>query len=260
MTRTGKPDLIRMLGAVAGVSPAAFSGFTDPLAAGRHLAGGASLTVTLPHPVLAAPDGIDDVSPPLPDDLPPPPGAEHLLGIEGVSMAADPDEADIALVLHLPGADAQVTAYTVQAMFSAGHRVALVDVSAAGEERADPALLPALAGTTVYISNLAAFDVDVRRALAAVFTPIRDGAAHRRYLAHTILYYWAWRGIVEHEVRGVFDAGIPDRWMLRATTQARSRLGAVMLKLRGRGLRYFVGEVGFDGGRVDGMWVTLTEG
>ncbi|MDZ4769970.1 MAG: hypothetical protein SGJ24_12655 [Chloroflexota bacterium] len=245
INRAGRPDLARLLRAIAAVPPQDELADTSQLV--RALSGGRPLSLMLPE--LIDPDRADAPHPAL-----------VYLGafgeIDGVSVADDADDADIALVLHLSGADPTVTALQVEAAITAGHRTALVDVSQ-GADRADPALLPALANTTVYIGNLAAYDVDINRAIAAVMTPIRDGTAHRRYLALTMVYYWAWRGIVESEVLAAFGESIPPHKMLRATTQARSRLGAELLKVRGRGLPYVIRTIGFDGGRVDGFWVDL---
>lgn len=251
MTMTGKPDLARLLSAIAGRrhDPAQ----TDALALAAALSGGRHLTVMLPQ--AGAAETAEDIHL-LDEPAPPHPGAGLLAAIPGISLAADPDEADIALALHLPGMAAADTAAAIQAAVSVGHRVALADVSGEGQQ-GDPALLPALANTALYISNLAAYDTDIARVVAAVNTPIRDGQAHRRYLAYTILYYWAWRGIVKREVRASFGEVIPERWLPRAITQARSRLGATMMKVRGRGLRFDMHALGFDAGRVDGFWVSL---
>lgn len=183
------------------------------------------------------------------------------LAIDGVQFVPDAEDADTVLVIHRD--DVARTAVEIETRTGLGQRVALVDLKFASEahdhaEKADPALIPALTHTTVYLSNLAAWDVDIRRALAVVMTPTRDGAAHRQLLALNMAYYWAWRGIVIDEVRRLFGDIIPNHGMLRAETQTRSRIGAHLIKLRGRGLRYFVENVRFEGGRVDDVRFDLT--
>jgi hypothetical protein len=237
MMRTGQPDLTRALAAIAGqpLPP----GTTDPLAAARLLGGGRALHVYTP--------GVrPDVQVNGTRDLP-----------EALAFVDDPDEADVALVVHTPGATAAATAALVENEITLGRRVALLDVSGGDGTHASPDLLMALTDSTVYVSNLAAYDVDLRRLTAAALTPLRNGTAHRRYLADTMLYSWAWGGIVEGEVRRAFGDVVPEGKMLRATTQAKSRLGAYLLRLRGRGLRYFIRTVGFHGQRVDGFWFDL---
>lgn len=231
--RTARPDLSRLIGQIAAAEPSREA--TDPLALARQLSGGRVLNVYAPG-----------ARPVLDDDL-----------NACVTLVDDPEDADVSLVLHTPGVAAETTAALAEEQITAGRRVVLVDASQPDGERADPELLLALASTTVYVSNLAAYDVDLRRAIAATLVPLRDGIAHRRYLAETMLFYWAWRGIVEFEVLRSFGDHVPDEKMLRATTQAKSRLGAYLLKLRARGLRYFIRQVGFEGGRVDGLWVDL---
>ncbi|MBK8022781.1 MAG: hypothetical protein IPK19_15440 [Chloroflexi bacterium] len=55
----------------------------------------------------------------------------------------------------------------------------------------------------------------------------------------------------------IADETIPPRWSLRAEIQARSRLGAYLLELRARGLRFVIDQVGFENSAVDGFWFTL---
>lgn len=174
-----------------------------------------------------------------------------------VVFVEDPDDSDVTLIVHAPDANARATAAEVENQIILGRRVVLVDSSQLAAQRADPDLLIALTNTSVYTSNLAAYDITLERALAVALTPLRDGSAHRRYLVETMLYSWAWRSIVEDEVRRTFGEVIPEKWMLRATTQARSRLGAYLMKLRGRGLRYFIRVAGFEDNRVDGFWFDL---
>ncbi|MBL8131016.1 MAG: hypothetical protein JNL42_04095 [Anaerolineae bacterium] len=236
-------------------------GTVDPLAAARFLSGGRPLRVLLPDPTFvvgaAAAAGAGAGHDEEVDPFGGAPSLDLLHGMVGeIETVEDPQDADLVLIVHLPGAQPALTAGAVELAAGAGHRVALVDLSRA-DGRADPALIPAINDTKVYFSNLVAFDVDLRRALAVALAPLRDGAAFRRYLVETALIVWAWRGIVEVEVRAAFGDGVPEQWTLRATTQARSRLGAHLLKVRGRGLRTFIDEVGFEGGTVDGFWFTL---
>ncbi len=58
----------------------------------------------------------------------------------------------------------------------------------------DPELVTALLGTTVYLGNLAAYDIDLERAIYTSMVPVRDGTAFRRFLTHHLLYWWAWPG------------------------------------------------------------------
>jgi len=88
-------------------------------------------------------------------------------------------------------------------------------------------------------------------------TPMRDGQIHRLLMTHQMAYYWAWRAIVIDEVRRLFGDTIAPEWVNRAQTQTRSRLGALLIKLRGRGLRFFVDRVEFNNRRVDEMRFTL---
>ncbi len=180
--------------------------------------------------------------------------------INGVRFVDNVDDADTVLVVHR--ADPTATAQQVEERAALGQRVALLDVSAAevsrwSAERADPDLLPALTNTIVYLTTIAAWEVDLERLLAAVMTPMRDGQMHRLLLAHQMAYYWAWRSIVIDEVRRLFGDEIASEWVNRAETQTRSRLGAYLIKLRGRGLRFFVDRVEFPARRVDAMRFSL---
>lgn len=182
--------------------------------------------------------------------------------IDGVRFVENADEADTVLVVHRR--DPSATAQQVEERAALGQRIALLDVSAAesnsarwSAERADPDLLPALTNTIVYLTTLAAWDVDLERLLAAVMTPMRDGQMHRLLMAHQMAYYWAWRSIVIDEVRRLFGDEIAPEWVSRAETQTRSRLGAYLIKLRGRGLRFFVDRVEFPNRRVEAMRFSL---
>ena len=183
------------------------------------------------------------------------------LEIPGVVFIANDEDADTVLVIHRD--NPQATAADIETRIGAGQRIALVDLSNAASsswsaDKADPDLIPALTNTIVYLSNLAAWDVDLMRALAVVMTPMRDGKAHRDLMALNMAYYWAWRGIVIDEVRRVFGDVIPDDGALRAETQTRSRIGAYLIKVRPRGLRYFVQDVRFEGGRVEDVRFRLS--
>mgnify|MGYP001427442044 CR=1 FL=1 len=180
--------------------------------------------------------------------------------IAGVRFVESADDADTVLVVHRGGAAA--TAHQIEERAGLGQRVALLDVSAAdanawSAEHADPDLLPALTNTIVYLTTLAAWEVDLERLLAAVMTPMRDGQIHRLLMARQMVYYWAWRGIVIDEVRRLFGDEIAPEWINRAAIQTRSRLGAYLIKLRGRGLRFFMDRVEFPNRRVDEMRFTL---
>lgn len=182
--------------------------------------------------------------------------------IPGVQFIDSADDADTVLIIHR--AHATATAKMIEERAALGQRIALLDVSAAdaranrwSAERADPDLIPAITNTIVYLTTLAAWDVDLDRVMAAVMTPMRDGQIHRLLMTHQMAYYWAWRAIVIDEVRRLFGDTIAPEWVNRAQTQTRSRLGAYLIKLRGRGLRFFVDRVEFPDRKVDQMRFTL---
>lgn len=132
-----------------------------------------------------------------------------------------------------------------------GQRIALLD------ESADPALLGALLDSVVYVGNLAALDTDLERTLAAVMVPLRDGAAFRRYLAHSALMQWVWEGIVREEVERRFGPVVDPRDLPLALDQTRSRLGAWLVRLGKRGLRYQMRRFGFHHNQLDHFWIEL---
>ncbi|MDX2162490.1 MAG: hypothetical protein SF162_14280 [bacterium] len=221
-------DFLQELARLAGTELPAH--ITDPIEAAQHFSGGYTLKVYPTERV----------------DVP----------IPGVLFVDTVDDADTVLLIHRENPAA--TAAQIEERIAAGQRVALLDLSQAAPgawsaDRADPDLIPAITHTIVYLSTLAAWDIDLRRALAFVMTPMRDGQAHRRLLALSMVYYWAWRSIVIDEVRRLFGDTIPDQWVARAETQTRSRLGAYLIKTRTRGLRFFVQKVIFPGQRVDAM-------
>jgi hypothetical protein len=176
--------------------------------------------------------------------------------LENVQIVDDPEESDVTLIAH--DGDPIKTAAEVESHVTLGRRVAVLDVRYADQGMGDPALIPALLNTAVYVSNLAAYDTDLERALAVVMTPMRDGTAHRRCLAENLLYWWAWRGIVRGELIHSFgDQPIPENRRARAEMQARSRMGAELVRLRGRGMRFFISRVGFRDDLVDGFWFEI---
>lgn len=186
-----------------------------------------------------------------PHDLP-----VTLPGLTFVPDPVDEDEdveADVSLVIHR--ADPVATAAEVEARMLDGQRVALVDQRYAGH--GDPDLIKALLASTVYVGNLAAYDIDTDRALLTVMTPLRDGQAFRLLIGYSVVYWWAWRGIVAHEIARRFGPTIAPDQIARARNHARSRVGAYLLALHRRGLRYFIGSVDFPAGTVDSFTFTL---
>jgi hypothetical protein len=171
------------------------------------------------------------------------------LDFPAIIRVNDPEIANVTLIAH--GGDARVTAERVEECFVLGQRVALWDA------HADPELIAALLDTIIYFGNLAAVDTDLERTLAAVMTPLRSGEALRRYLAESLLYQWVWAAVVRPEVARLVGEQIDPRDLLRAETQARSRLGAWLMKLKRRGLPYEIQQIGFKGGRLDGFWMKL---
>ncbi|MBN8636047.1 MAG: hypothetical protein J0M07_12040 [Anaerolineae bacterium] len=168
----------------------------------------------------------------------------------GVLRVNDPEIANLSLIVHRD--DARLTAQRVEACFTLGHRVALWDA------QADPALIDALLNTIIYLGNLAALDTDLERTLAAVMTPLREGAALRHYLADSLLRQWIWAQVVRPEVERLVGGDVIEpRQLLRAETQTRVRLGAWLTKVKRRGLPYEIQQIGFKGNRLDGFWVKL---
>ncbi|MFN8531439.1 MAG: hypothetical protein U0670_22775 [Anaerolineae bacterium] len=221
-------DFLKELAAMAQMERP--TGLTDPVAAARVFNGGYTLKV---YPT----ERIDQ-------DIP------------GVQFVDVPDDADTVLVIHRE--NPVETARQIEERTTAGQRVALLDLSQAeagawSAESADPDLIPAITNTIVYLTTLAAWEVDLYRLLALVMTPMRDGTIHRRVMALSMAYYWAWRGIVIDEVKRLFGDEIPESGVFRAETQTRSRLGAYLIKLRARGLRFFVRKVEFPDRKVDAM-------
>jgi hypothetical protein len=149
------------------------------------------------------------------------------------------------------------TAARIEAHMHGGDRVVLVDQRYPGH--GDPALIDALMNTTAYIGNLAAYDTDVTRALAVAMTPLRDGIAFRRYLAHALLYYWAWLAVVRGELTHRFGDTLPADMQARATTHTRTRIGASLLRLGKRGLRFTLADIRFTSSHVDSLKITLAK-
>lgn len=171
------------------------------------------------------------------------------LDFPAITRVNDPEIANVTLIAH--GDDPHLTARRVEECFVLGQRVALWDA------HADPALIAALLDTIIYFGNLAALDTDLERTLAAVLTPLRSGAALRRYLTESLLLQWIWASAVRPEVERLVGAEIDPRQLLRAETQTRSRLGAWLTKLKRRGLPYEIRQIGFKGNQLDGFWLTL---
>lgn len=168
----------------------------------------------------------------------------------GLLRVNDPEIANVTLIMHC--GDLRLTAQRVEDCFTLGQRVALWD------PQADPALIDALLNTIIYLGNLAALDTDLERTLAAVMTPLREGAALRHYLADSLLRQWIWAQVVRPEVeRLVGGQEIHPRQLLRAETQTRARLGAWLTKLKRRGLPYEIQQIGFKDNRLDGFWLKL---
>jgi hypothetical protein len=165
----------------------------------------------------------------------------------------DHDELDATIILHQQ--DATVTAALVEQRMTLGERVVLVDLRYGTS--ADPELVTALLATTVYLGNLAAYDIDLERALYTAMIPVRDGTAFRQFLTHHLLSIWAWQGIIKAEVLRRFGQVIAPDQIHRAETQARTRLGAYLVKVQRRGLRCEIAKVGFRENRVDEFWMEL---
>jgi len=183
------------------------------------------------------------------------------VSLPGVVLVPDPvsgdeddaPESDVSLVIHR--GDAAATALDVETRMLNGQRVALVDQRF--PDRGDPDLMRALLASTVYVGSLAAYDVDIERALLTVMTPLRDGQAFRLTVAYSVIHWWAWRGIVRDELARRFGTIISPSNLVRAETHARSRLGAQLLSLHRRGLRYHIDSITFPDGALDAMTFTL---
>jgi len=168
----------------------------------------------------------------------------------GLLRVNDPEIANVTLIRHC--GDPRLTAQRVEDCFTLGQRVALWD------PQADPALIDALLNTIIYLGNLAALDTDLERTLAAVMTPLREGAALRHYLADSLLRQWIWARVVRPEVERLVGGDVIEpRQLLRAETQTRARLGAWLTKVKRRGLPYEIRQVGFKDNRLDGFWLKL---
>jgi hypothetical protein len=136
---------------------------------------------------------------------------------------SEEDELDVTVIVHRQ--DATATAALVEERMTRGERLVLVDQRYG--THADPELVMALLGTTVYIGNLAAYDIDLERALYTAMIPVRNGTAFRQFLTHNLLYCWAWQGIIRAEVLRRFGPTIAPDVIHRAETQARTRLGGL---------------------------------
>jgi hypothetical protein len=174
---------------------------------------------------------------------------ELIAHLPGIAFVDDPEAANVSLVVHR--GDPRATAADVEERMLMGQRIALLD------EAADTALLEALLDSMVYLGNLAALDTDLEQTLAAVMVPLRDGAAFRRYLAHSALMQWVWESIVREEVERRFGSVIDARDLPLALDQTRSRLGAWLVRLGKRGLRYQMKRFGFRHNRLDALWIEL---
>lgn len=194
-----------------------------------RLNGGAGLVVRTPHDIPTRLPGVSFVPDPIDED------------------EDDETEADVSLVIYR--ADPVATAAEIEHRFEHGQRVALVDLRTPGHS--DPLLMRALLASTVYVGSLAAFDTDIDRALLTVMTPLRDGKAFREMIAHSAVYWWAWQGIVRGEIERRFGMHIADDQRPRAIAHARTRLGAHLLLLHRRGLRYHIAGIDFPDGMVE---------
>jgi hypothetical protein len=163
------------------------------------------------------------------------------------------EELDCTVIVHRD--DPLATAHLVELRMTLGERVVLVDLRYGSH--ADPELITALLGTTVYLGNLAAYDIDQERALYTAMIPVRDGTAFRQFLTHHLLTCWAWQGIIRAEVRRRFGDVIAADSVKRAETQARTRLGGYLVKVQKRGLRCEVVKVGFTDRHLDAFWLQV---
>lgn len=178
-----------------------------------------------------------------------------LTGLPGVIRVEDDPEAEADLTLVIYRDDPARTAAEIEERMQIGQRVALVDQRSPG--RFDPALMGALLASTVYIGSLAAYDIDLDAALALAITPPRDGRAFRAALAGRLIRLWAWDALVRDEVLRRFGSVIAPELLPKAVMHTRTRLGARLLRLHRRGLRFHIGTITFAENRVDGMTFTL---
>jgi len=224
------PDLLPFL---AGIARRELPSGIDVHEALRRLNDGESFPLLVPQRLPLNLDGVEQITPDAPE--------------------AVKESVNLCLVLHT--SDPRATAAEVEERLTLGQRVVLVDRRwpASG----DPELIHALLASTVYISNLAAYDTDLTRALVVAMTPLRDGNAFRHLLAHQLVYLWAWQSTVQGELNRRFGAVIPLAQRPRAITQARARLGAHLVRLHRRGLRYHIAQLDFPDGRVDSLTYTL---
>ncbi len=177
--------------------------------------------------------------------------------LPGVIRIEDTPEAEADLTLVIYRDDPAQTAAEIEERMLLGQRVALVDQRSPG--RFDPALMDALLASTVYIGSLAAYDTDLDAALALAIIPPRDGRAFRAVLAERLIRLWAWDALVREEVLRRFGPVIAPELLPKAVMHSRTRLGAYLLRLHRRGLRFHIGTITFDQGRVDGMLFTLKD-
>lgn len=177
--------------------------------------------------------------------------------LDGIVWLDDPEAANVTLLIHRD--DPAAIAAQVEHCFEEGQRVAVVDwrYGHEGAQHGDMELLQALLDSSAYTSNLAALDVDLTRALATVMVPMRSGQAFRLALADGVVRHWLWEGMIRSEVERLFGEVIPARWVARAETQTRSRVGAWLYRLGKRGLAFELAQVGWQDGRTDRFWYTL---
>lgn len=177
--------------------------------------------------------------------------------LPGVIRVEDDPEAEADLTLVIYRDDPARTATEIEERMQLGQRVALVDQRSLG--RFDLALMDALLASTVYVGNLAAYDTDLDVALAQAMTPPRDGRAFRAVLAGRLIRLWAWDALVREEVLRRFGPAIAPELLPKAIMHSRTRLGAYLLRLHRRGLRFHIGTIRFTENRVDGMTFTLKD-
>lgn len=199
--------------------------------AARHLTGGTASLIRAPEPIPTA--------------------------LPGVIRVEDDSEAEADLTLVIYRDDPARTAAEIEERMQLGQRVALVDQRSPGWF--DPALMDALLASTVYIGNLAAYDTDLDAALALAITPPRNGRAFRAALAGRLIRLWAWDALVREEVLRRFGPVIAPELLPKAVMHSRTRLGAHLLRLHRRGLRFHIGTITFAENRVDGMSFTLKD-
>lgn len=161
------------------------------------------------------------------------------------------DELDCTVIIHRD--EPEASAALVERRMTLGERVVLIDLRHG--IHADPELVNALLATTVYLGNLAAYDIDLERAIYTAMIPVRDGTAFRTFLTHHLLYWWAWEGIVRAEVQRRFGPIIADNAIHRAEIHARTRIGAHLVKVQKRGLRCHLARFSFHNNRVDRFYM-----